>query len=128
MNVETKGNSTCRTLTLPQTANPLSAEYTHRRDDNCKCGETIKEVKVSEKNGLLASLVGDHGQSYQLQMRETGLPDLSKPLWSTDFLPKAKRAILKSLLLNRGFAPVQEESCSCPPCHGIDSAHETSGL
>jgi hypothetical protein len=85
-------------LDLTSNGKPLSADYTHRRDDNCKCGRRIKEVKVSEKNSLLASLVGDHGQSYQIQMRETGLPDLSKPLWSTDFLPKAKRAILKSLL------------------------------
>jgi hypothetical protein len=113
---------------LTSNGKPLSADYTHRRHDNCKRGRRIKEVKVSHKNGLLASLVGDHGQSYQLQMRDTGLPDSSKPRQSADFLPKAKRAILKSLLLNRDFAPVQEEFCSRSRCHGIDSAHETNGL
>jgi hypothetical protein len=38
---------------------PLSADYTHRRHDNCKRGRRIKEVKVSHKNGLPASLVGE---------------------------------------------------------------------
>jgi len=43
---------------------PLSADYTHRRHDNCKRGRRIKEVKVShKKRGETPGFVYDGGSA-----------------------------------------------------------------